>query len=264
MSESGSPSDEGSPSSSSRFELAMLESSGPLLESCTKETLDDFRNCQTLANIGSSSFMSVGNIKLSRRELVDVEKVLKVPKEDIHLGKLRPLFRKYGFQPLVPECQRRAMEKVSNKRGTNTKKGKTPMLVSIDDILFHKGAYKHWVKPAPRPKSQEEVLKITASKRAEAEAIGCAAAIVAREERLLLPHFPTIDLIFPLTMESTDQEGDPSSSREAFILAVDPSSEDDFDNEASGSRDAEDGGDGDGVETQNDILRGLASDEDDS
>ncbi|KAB2611607.1 hypothetical protein D8674_019639 [Pyrus ussuriensis x Pyrus communis] len=60
MSEFGSPKDEGSPSSSSRFELAMLESSGPLLESCTKETLDNLRNCQTLANIGSSSFMSVG------------------------------------------------------------------------------------------------------------------------------------------------------------------------------------------------------------
>ncbi|KAB2611046.1 hypothetical protein D8674_019078 [Pyrus ussuriensis x Pyrus communis] len=60
MSESGSPNDEGFPSSSSRFRLAMLESSWPLLESCTKETLDDFRNCQTLANIGFSSFMSAG------------------------------------------------------------------------------------------------------------------------------------------------------------------------------------------------------------
>ncbi|KAM2328304.1 hypothetical protein ACFXTH_014782 [Malus domestica] len=60
MSKSGSPSDEGSPSSSSRFELAMLKSSGHLLESCTKETLDDLRNCQTLANIGSSFFMSMG------------------------------------------------------------------------------------------------------------------------------------------------------------------------------------------------------------
>ncbi|KAB2597148.1 hypothetical protein D8674_000068 [Pyrus ussuriensis x Pyrus communis] len=139
MSESGSPSDEGSPSSSFRFELAMLESSGPLLESCTKETLDDLRNCQTLANIGSSSFMSMGegvmcpvkacpgyaecacrsererivfvtrgNIKLSGWELADVEKVLRVPKEDRHLGKLQPLLRKYGFQPLVSECQRRA------------------------------------------------------------------------------------------------------------------------------------------------------------
>ncbi|KAB2635073.1 hypothetical protein D8674_025607 [Pyrus ussuriensis x Pyrus communis] len=345
MSESGSPSDEDSPSSSSRFELAMLESSGPLLESCTKETLDDFRNCQTLANIGSSSFMSVGegvvfdaipifrseftanlleknlldserqlkalrqscsiprsvgmrlvhheelpfkpskdhvmfytqilltlgvklplhpwlqrmlsfieyvprqlnpgfwdtligfyiiwmecglgepsfhqwryrykmrpvktypgyvecacNIKLSGRELADVEKVLRVSKEDRHLGKLRPLFRKYSFQPLVSECQRRA-------------KRKAPMLVPIDDILFHKGARKHRVRPAPRPKSQEVDLKITTSKRAEVEAIGCAAAIVAREERRLLPLLSTIDPIFSPTMESTDQEGDPSSSR---------------------------------------------------
>ncbi|KAM2705212.1 hypothetical protein EV1_034458 [Malus domestica] len=39
----------------------MLESSGPLLESCTKNSrLGDLRNCQALANIGSSSFMSVG------------------------------------------------------------------------------------------------------------------------------------------------------------------------------------------------------------
>ncbi|KAB2626320.1 hypothetical protein D8674_017980 [Pyrus ussuriensis x Pyrus communis] len=293
--------------------------SGPLLESCTKETLDDFRNCQTLANIGSSSFVSVGeglvfyaipifrseftadlleknlldserelealrqscsipcsvgmhlvhheelpseppkghvmfytqilltlgvklplhpwlqrmlsfigyapgqlnpgfwdtligfyiiwmkcglvtrgNIKLSGRELADVEKVLRVPKEDRHLGKLRPLFQKYGFQPLVSECQRRA----SKKGGTSTNKRKAPMLVPVDDILFHKGARKH-----------REVLKITASKRAEVEAIECAATIVAGEERRLLPPLPTIEPIFPSTMKSTDQEGDPSSSR---------------------------------------------------
>ncbi|KAM1991072.1 hypothetical protein ACFX15_032254 [Malus domestica] len=60
MSESESLSDEGSPSSGSRFVLAMLESSGPLLESCTKETFGDLHNFQTLANIGSSSFMSLG------------------------------------------------------------------------------------------------------------------------------------------------------------------------------------------------------------
>ncbi|KAM2391238.1 hypothetical protein ACFX1X_034868 [Malus domestica] len=60
MSELGSPSDEGSPSSSSRFETAMSESSRPLLEFCTKEMLDDFHNCQTLANVDSSSFMLVG------------------------------------------------------------------------------------------------------------------------------------------------------------------------------------------------------------
>ncbi|KAB2630918.1 S ribonuclease [Pyrus ussuriensis x Pyrus communis] len=370
MSESGSLSDEGSPSSSSRFELAILESSLPLLESCINETLDDFRNCQTLANIGSSSFMSVGervvcyaipifhsefttnlleknfiprnvgmclvhhekfpseppkghvmfytqilltlrvklplhpwlqrmlsfigyasgqlnpgfwdtligfyiiwmecglgepsfhqwrycyktrlvkacpgyaecacrsererivfvtrgNIKLFGQELADVEKVLRVPKEDRHLGKLRPLFRKYGFQPLVSECQKRAnklypsfhplfllqMEKVSKKWGTSTKKGKAPMLVPVDDILFHNGARKHWVRLAPIPKSQEKVFKITASKRAEVEAIGCAATIVAEEKRRLLPLLPTIDPIFPPTIESTNQEGDPSSSR---------------------------------------------------
>ncbi|KAM1131928.1 hypothetical protein EV1_046020 [Malus domestica] len=79
MLESGSPSDEGSPSSSSRFELAMLEFSGPLLESCIKETLGDLRNCQTLANIGSSFFMSVGDgvvcdaIPIFRSEFVDAQ-----------------------------------------------------------------------------------------------------------------------------------------------------------------------------------------------
>ncbi|KAB2605850.1 hypothetical protein D8674_005567 [Pyrus ussuriensis x Pyrus communis] len=318
MSESGSSSDEGSPSSSSRFELAILEFSRLLLESCTKETLDDLHNCQTLVNIGSSSFMSVGEgvvcdaipifrsefiavhleknlqscsiprivgmrlvhyeelpseppkghvmfytqilltlgvnlplhpwlqrmlsfigyalgqlnpgfwdtlirfyiiwmkcglgepffhqwrycykmrpvkvctgyaecacrsererivfvtrgtIKLSEWEIVDVEKVLKVPKEDRHLGKLWPLFRNYGFQPLVSECQRRAIEKVSRKEGTSTKKEKAPMLVPVDDILL-----------APRPKSQEEVLKITALKKAEDKAIGCAVAIYIDQE----------------------------------------------------------------------------------
>ena len=61
---------------------------------------------------------------------------------------------------------------------------------------------------------------------------------------------------------------------ETFVLAVDPSSEDDSNNEASvgeqsqesedGSGDTEDGGDGDAAETQSDIVRGSASDEDDS
>ncbi|CAN6553647.1 unnamed protein product [Malus baccata var. baccata] len=254
MSESGSPSDEGSPNSNSRFELAMLKSSRPLLESCTKNSrLGDFRNCQTLANIGSSSFMSVGEgvvydaipifrseftadhlvknmldserlgepsfhqwrycykmrpvkactgynectcrmtrgtIKLSRWELADVEKVLRVPKENRHL-----------------------VEKMGKKWETSAKKGKAPMLVPIDDILFHKRARKHRVKPALKPKSQEEVFKIAASKKAEAEAIGCVAAIVAGEERRLLPPLPTINPIFPPNMESTNQEGDPSSSR---------------------------------------------------
>ncbi|KAM2096582.1 hypothetical protein ACFX1R_020205 [Malus domestica] len=54
---------------------------------------------------------------------------------------------------------------------------------------------------------------------------------------------------------------------EAFVLAVDPSSDDDSDNEASISEqfheseddpgNAEEGGDGDRVETQSDIVRGL-------
>ncbi|KAM1502437.1 hypothetical protein ACFXTH_027445 [Malus domestica] len=102
---------------------------------------------------------------------------------------------------------------VGKKGETSAKKGKTPMLVPIDDILFHKGARKHRVRPTPKPKSQEEVLKITTSKKVEVEAIGCATAIVAEEEKRLLPHLPTINPIFPSTMESTDQEGGPSCSR---------------------------------------------------
>ncbi|CAN6719972.1 unnamed protein product [Malus baccata var. baccata] len=274
MSESGSLSDEGSPSSSSRFEPAMSGSSWHLLEFGTKETLDDPHNCQTLANIGSSSMLvgegvvcdaipifrsefiadhlennlldsekqlealrqscsiprsvgirlvrceelpseppkghvmfytqtlvtlglnlplhpwlqrmlsfivTRGTIKLCGQELADVEKVLRVPKEDRHLGKLRPLFRKYCFQPLVSECQRRAMEKVGKKVETRTKKRRVPMLVA-------------------------------ASTKAEAEAIGCAAAIVAGEDRHLLPPLPTINPIFPPVREHIGQEGDPSSS----------------------------------------------------
>ncbi|CAN6680775.1 unnamed protein product [Malus baccata var. baccata] len=170
--------------------------------------------------------------------VADIEKVLRVPKEDRHLGKLRLLFRKYGFQPLVLECQRRAsklclsfhpffllqscipyfdfsclVEKVGKKGETNAKQGKAFMLVPVDDILFHKGARKHRVRPTPKPKSQEEVLKIAASKKAEAEAIECATTIVAREKRRLLPHFLTINPIFPLTIESIDQESGPSCSR---------------------------------------------------
>ncbi|CAN6551873.1 unnamed protein product [Malus baccata var. baccata] len=524
MSEFGSPSDGGSPNSNSRFELAMLESSGPLLESCTKNSrLGDPYNFQALANIGYSSLMSVGEgvvcdaipifrseftadhlvqnlldsekqlealrqscsiprsvrmrlvhheelsseppnghvmfytqilltlgvklplhswlqrmlsfigyalgqlypsfwdtfigfyiiwmeyglgepsfhqwrycykmrpvkactgyaecacrsekertvfvtrgtIKLSGQELADIENVLRVPKEDRHLGKLQPLFRKYGFQALVSKCQRRA-------------------------------TLKHRVRPTPKPKLQEEVLKIAASKKVEAEAIGYAATIFAREERRLLPPLPTINPIFPPTMESTDQEGGPSCSRkrkykeevgsihwkdlkvamqpssfrsinnflagrrstvdelsepldenesdrdwimrlssyvmieyddrlreverykakfkenkqlvndarktskalvenvklkkqleatkeqlettilegEAFVLAVDPNSDDDSDNKASiseqsqesedGLGDAEEGGDDDRVETHSDIVKGSTSDEDDS
>ncbi|KAM1991075.1 hypothetical protein ACFX15_032255 [Malus domestica] len=39
-------------------------------------------------------FVTRGTIKLSRRKLANVENVLRVPKEDRHLGKLRPLFQK--------------------------------------------------------------------------------------------------------------------------------------------------------------------------
>ncbi|KAM1792090.1 hypothetical protein ACFX12_035984 [Malus domestica] len=153
-------------------------------------------------------------IKLSGQELADVEKVLRVPKEDRHLGKLRPLFRKYGFQPLVSECQRRAMEKVGKKVETSTKKMRVPMLVPSEDIFFHKEARKHRVRPIIKTKSREEVLKVAASKKAEAEAIGCAAAIVAGEDmRLLLP-LPTINPIFPPVREHIGQKGDPSSSSE--------------------------------------------------
>ncbi|RXI07320.1 hypothetical protein DVH24_026456 [Malus domestica] len=59
MSEPGSSSDEGSFSFSSKSESAMSESSGSLLESCTRETLDDLPNRQTLA-IASSSSMALG------------------------------------------------------------------------------------------------------------------------------------------------------------------------------------------------------------
>ncbi|TQE10164.1 hypothetical protein C1H46_004220 [Malus baccata] len=128
-------------------------------------------------------FVSKKAIKLSRQELADVKKVLRVPKEDRHLGKLRPLFQKY-------------VEKMS-------KKGKTTMLVLVDNILFHKGARNHRVKPIPMLKSQEEVLKIATSKRAEIEAIRCVAAIVAGEDRRLLPFLPNIDPIFPPVMEHT-------------------------------------------------------------
>ncbi|CAN6547017.1 unnamed protein product [Malus baccata var. baccata] len=128
-----------------------------------------------------------GTIKLYGQELADVEKVLKVPKEDRHLGK---------------------------KVETSTKKRRVPMLVPSEDILFHKEARKHQVRPIIKTKSQEEVLKVVASKKAEAEAIGCAAAIVAREDKRLLPPLPIINPIFPPVREHIGQKGDPSSSSE--------------------------------------------------
>ncbi|XP_070661181.1 uncharacterized protein [Malus domestica] len=166
MSESGSLSDKGSPSSSSRFEPAMSGSSWPLLESLTR-----------------------GTIKLSGQELADVEKVLRVPKEDRYL-----------------------VEKVGKKVETSTKKRRAPMLVPSEDILFHKEARKHRVRPIIKTKSREEILKVAASKKAEAEAIGCAAAIVAGEDRRLLPPLPIINPIFPPGREHIGQEGDPSFS----------------------------------------------------
>ncbi|CAN6725412.1 unnamed protein product [Malus baccata var. baccata] len=130
-----------------------------------------------------------GTIKLSGQELADVEKVLRVPKEDRYL-----------------------VEKVGKKVETSTKKRRAPMLVPSEDILFHKEARKHRVRPIIKTKSREEVLKVAASKKAEAEAIGCAAAIVAGEDRRLLPPLPTINPIFPPVREHIGQEGDPSSS----------------------------------------------------
>ncbi|KAM2729198.1 hypothetical protein EV1_000617 [Malus domestica] len=75
------------------------------------------------------------------------------------------------------------LEKMGKKEETSAKKRKVPMLVPVDDILFHKGARKHRVRPASRPKSHDEVLKIITLKKAEAEAIGCAITIIAGEER---------------------------------------------------------------------------------
>ncbi|KAM1944810.1 hypothetical protein ACFX15_013004 [Malus domestica] len=244
MSEFGSPSDGGSLNSNSRFELAMLESLRFLLESCTKNSrLGDLRNCQALANIGSSSLMSVGEgvvcdaMPIFRSEftadhlvqnLLDNEKQLEALRQScsiprsvvmrlVHheelsseppkghamfytnilltLGVKLPLhpclqrmlsFIGYalgqlylgfwdtliGFYIIWMECE--LVEKVGKKGETNAKIGKAPMLVPVYDILFHKGARKHQVRPTPKPKSQEEVLKIAASKKAEAEVIGCA------------------------------------------------------------------------------------------
>ncbi|CAN6544621.1 unnamed protein product [Malus baccata var. baccata] len=154
-------------------------------------------------------------IKLSGRELADIEKVLRVPKEDRHLGNLRPLFRKYGFQPLVSECQRRAMEKVGKKWETNAKKGKTPMSVPVNDILFHKRARKHWVRPINYIANIKDWYRGRGRRQREAREIleKNAATIVAREERRLLPPLSTINPIFPPTMKFTDQEGGPSCSR---------------------------------------------------
>ncbi|CAN6725522.1 unnamed protein product [Malus baccata var. baccata] len=132
-----------------------------------------------------------GTIKLSGQELADVEKVLRVPKEDRHL-----------------------VEKVGKKVENSTNKMRVPILVPSEDILIHKEARKHRVRPIIKTKSQEEVFKVAASKKAEAKAIGCAVAIVAGEDRRLLPPLPTINPIFPPVREHIGQKGDPSSSSE--------------------------------------------------
>ncbi|KAB2603205.1 hypothetical protein D8674_004210 [Pyrus ussuriensis x Pyrus communis] len=100
------------------------------------------------------------------------------------------------------------VEKVSKNEETSIKKRKTPMLVPSKDILFHKESRKHWLRPAIRPKSQEEVLNIAASRKAEAEAIRCVVAIVTGEERRLWPPLLTIDPIFLPAIEHIGQESD--------------------------------------------------------
>ncbi|KAM1340529.1 hypothetical protein ACFX2H_038907 [Malus domestica] len=147
-----------------------------------------------------------GTIKLFGQELSDIEKVLRVPKEDRHLSKLRPLFRRYGFQPLVSESQGRSMEKVSKKTGTSTNKRKAPVLVPSEDILPHKKIHKFRGEPSVRPKSQDGVLKGPAFRKTGVEAVENDAAVVAGEGSRLLPP--------PLTMEHTVQESDPGSRHE--------------------------------------------------
>ncbi|KAM1187262.1 hypothetical protein ACFX2J_023216 [Malus domestica] len=139
-------------------------------------------------------------------ELSDIEKVLRVPKEDRHLSKLRPLFRRYGFQPLVSESQGRSMEKVSKKTETSTNKRKAPVLVPSEDILPHKKIHKFRGEPSVRPKSQDGVLKGLAFRKTGVETVENAAAVVAGEGSRLLPP--------PLTMEHTVQESDPGSRHE--------------------------------------------------
>ncbi|KAM1008626.1 hypothetical protein ACFX2A_005143 [Malus domestica] len=139
-------------------------------------------------------------------ELSDIEKVLRVPKEDRHLSKLRPLFRRYGFQPLVSESQGRSMEKVSKKTGTSTHKRRAPMLVHSEDILPHKKIHKFRGEPSVRPKSQDGVLKGPAFRKTGVEAVENDVVVVVGEGSRLLPP--------PLTMEHTVQENDPGSRHE--------------------------------------------------
>ncbi|KAB2606079.1 GRIP domain-containing protein RUD3-like [Pyrus ussuriensis x Pyrus communis] len=354
MSESRSPNDEGSPSSSSRFELAMLESSGPLLDFCTKETLDDLHNCQTLANIGSCSsmlmgegvmrpvkacpgyaecacrsererivFVTRGNIKLSGRELADVEKVLRVPKDDRHLGKLRSLFRKYGFQPLVyvnnclagrrstvdelgepldeNESDRDRMMRLSsyvmieyddrlqeverykakfkeNKQLMNDARKTSKALAkaiclkdqNFESLKKRNGENVRLKKQLEATKKQLETNILEVSKVKEeldsalvevsGEFLGSqafhnafkphciqAANFEKRKWMVILERYDNGSII----QKYRDEMDEYRQRGEAFILAVDLSSEDDSDNEASvgDSGDTEDGGDGDAVET---------------
>ncbi|CAN6547723.1 unnamed protein product [Malus baccata var. baccata] len=250
-----------------------------------------------------------GTIKLSGWELADIEKVLRVPKEDRHLGKLGPLFRKY-------------VEKVGKKGETNAKKGKSPMLVPIDDILFHKGARRRSTidklgKPLDENESDRdrmmrlssylettilEVSKVkweldsalvevfglkisipTERDAAVQEFLGSqafhdafrphcirAANFEKRKWMAILDRYDNGSII----RKYRDEIDEYRQKGEVFILVVDPNSDDDSDNEASiseqsqksedGPGDAEEGGDDDGVETQSDVVKGSASDEDDS
>ncbi|KAB2635553.1 GRIP domain-containing protein RUD3-like [Pyrus ussuriensis x Pyrus communis] len=242
MSRSEGYSDKGSPSSGSRFEFVMSESSKSSLKSYEEEVSGgsyDHQMClpsdeeageeyrsrdRALDIVASTSHMSVveegvlnvhldKNLLDSRRQLEALRESYCTPNnvgmclvhnEEFPTDPPKGHSSK-GFIECACSSEKELIvfvEKVSKKGETNTKKGKVTMLVPLDDVLFHKRACKHRVKPIPRPKSEEEVLKISASKKAEAEAIGCVAAIVAKKK----------SHIFLPVMEHVVQESGPSSS----------------------------------------------------
>ncbi|KAB2597236.1 hypothetical protein D8674_000156 [Pyrus ussuriensis x Pyrus communis] len=155
--------------------------------------------------------------------------------------------------------------------------------------VVEEGARKHRVRPVPRPKSQEVVLKIVASKKDEVRAIEWAVAKIAGELKRLMPFPPNIDPIFPLIMEHVVQLKDQTLERlkrrndenlrlkkhlEPTILKaskVREDSDEEFEDGAKANDQTQQGEDrlgdaedGDGGETQHDVIKSLASDEDDS
>ncbi|KAB2597751.1 myosin-10-like [Pyrus ussuriensis x Pyrus communis] len=262
----------------------MSESSGPLLESCTKETLDDLHNCQTLANVGSSFFMSVVK-KVSKKGETSIKKrktPMLVPSEDI-------LFHKEAHKHWVIKIatSRKAEAEAIRYAATIVAREESDHLVmhvmiEYDDRLREaERNNKKLLTKAVHLKSQtmERLIRQNGeNKEAAVHELLCSQAFhsairphctwkVHFEKRKWMAVLECYDngSIIQKYREEIDEY---RQKGETFILAVDLNNEQESHNEASVDEQTQQGEDDlrdpeDGGGTHSDIVKGSTSNEDD-